>query len=88
MLAVIIYACMAGEMENPLVIEKAARPRCCKKTCTKKLLADGKSNKKARTTCGGMIEHLMQRLNNRNAMAIYFWTVQPAILALNLQTNG
>jgi hypothetical protein len=78
---------MAGEMANPLVIKKATRPRCYKKTCMKKLPFDGKSNKKARTTYKGMTEDLMQRWNNRNAMATYFWTVQPAILALNFQTN-
>jgi hypothetical protein len=75
MLAVIIYAFMAVEMEKPLVIEKAARPRC-KKTCMKKHRVGGKSNKKARMTYGGMTEHLVQRKRNGNAMATHFWTVQ------------
>jgi hypothetical protein len=57
MLAVIIYAFMARELEKPLVIEEAARPRC-KKTCMKKRPVGGKSNKKARTTCGGMTESI------------------------------
>ena len=46
-LTVFLYGFMSGEMEKPLVIDKAAKPRCFRNLDIRKLPVKWRSNKKA-----------------------------------------
>jgi hypothetical protein len=57
-LTVLFCGNMAGEMENPLVIGKTAKPRCFKNLKNNNLSVIWRSNKKACMTAAAVVKHV------------------------------
>jgi hypothetical protein len=90
-LTVFFHGFMTGEIEKPLVIGRAAKPRCFKNIDIKKHPVDWKSNKKPWITSHIMEEWLTAfnvKMKWQNHSVLFFWTLRPAILTLNCPTCG